>query len=178
MEKLADSGLLAAVADVTTTEVADFLFGGVLPCTDDRFGAIIRTKLPYVGSVGAVDMVNFGAKESIPDKFKNRKLYVHNEQVTLMRTTPDENKAIGEWIVARLNQMSGPVRWLLPLGGVSAIDQAGQPFHDAEADEALFSAIRSGWSNSPNRKLIEVDSNINDPKFSAAIVSELTDVMR
>ena len=89
-----DSGLLVAIAEATTTEVADFLFGGVLPCTMYRFGAIIRKKLPYVGSVGAVKMVNFGSKESVPEKFKNRKLYVHNEQVTLLRTPPRKTRRL------------------------------------------------------------------------------------
>ena len=95
-----------------TTEVADFLIGGVLPCTEDRFGAVIRTKVPYVGSVGACDMINFGGRDTVPAQFKDRNLYVHNPQVTLMRTTADENRAIGEWIVARLNRMEGPVRFL------------------------------------------------------------------
>lgn len=176
MEKLADSGLLSALADITTTEVADYLFGGVLPCTSDRFGAVIRMKIPYVGSVGATDMVNFGAKETVPVQFQNRQLYVHNSQVTLMRTTAAENKTIGEWIVARLNRMTGPVRFLLPLGGVSAIDAPAQPFYDPAADEALFSAIRSGWSAAPNRKLIEIDANINDSKFAAAVVAALREV--
>lgn len=170
MEKLAESGLLAGVLDITTTEVPDFLVGGVFPCTEDRFGAVIRTGLPYVGSLGAIDMVNFGAKETVPPKFSKRNLYVHNAQVTLMRTTPEENKAIGEWIVARLNQMTGPVRFLLPLGGVSAIDAPNMPFHDPAASAAAFAAVREGWRKAPNRRLIEVDANVNDPKFVAEAV--------
>jgi uncharacterized protein (UPF0261 family) len=176
MEKLAESGLLAALADLTTTEVADFLVGGVLACTEDRFGAAIRTRIPYVGSVGAVDMVNFGSRETIPSKFNGRNLYVHNDQVTLMRTTPAESKAIGEWIVGRVNRMDGSVRFLLPLGGVSMIDAPGQPFHDVAADDALFAAIRSGWSKAKNRQLIEIDANINDPKFAAAAVDALREI--
>ena len=172
MEKLVDSGLLESVFDITTTEVADHLFGGILPCTEDRFGSIIRTKIPYVGSVGAVDMVNFGAREAVPKTFEGRKFYIHNPQVTLMRTTPAENRAIGTWIVERLNRMTGPVRFLLPLKGVSAIDAAGQPFHDAEADAALFAAIREGWVPVRNRKLIEVDAHINDPAFAAEAVKQ------
>lgn len=177
MEKLAESGLLAGVLDLTTTEVPDHLFGGVFPCTDDRFGAVIRTGLPYVGSVGAVDMVNFGARETVPAKFADRRLYVHNPQVTLMRTTHEENGAIGRWIVERLNRMTGPVRFLLPLGGVSAIDAPAMPFHDPEADEALFAAIRGGWKKAANRKLVEVDANINDPKFAAEAVRQFRSVM-
>ena len=168
MEKLIDSGLLTAGLDITTTEVADYLFGGVLPCTEDRFGAIIRRRIPYVGSAGAVDMVNFGGRGTVPERFAGRNFYVHNPQVTLMRTTPAENRAIGQWIVARLNRMAGPVRFLLPLGGVSALDAPGQPFHDPAADAALFAAIREGWVSAPNRQLIEVDAHINDETFAAA----------
>ena len=170
-EKLIDSGLLTAALDITTTEVADFLFGGVLPCTADRFGSIIRTRIPYVGSVGACDMVNFGGRDTVPSHHANRKLHIHNAEVTLMRTTADENRAIGEWIAACLMRMEGPVRFLLPLGGVSAIDAPGKPFHDPTADDALFAAIREGWVAAPNRKLIEVDAHINDPAFAEAAVS-------
>lgn len=177
MEKLAESGLLAGVIDLTTTEVPDLLVGGVFPCTEDRFGAVIRTQLPYLGSVGAVDMVNFGARETVPPRFGDRNLYVHNAQVTLMRTTPAENREIGAWIVARLNRMAGPVRFLLPLGGVSAIDAPAMPFHDPEADRALFEAIRTGWQKAPNRRLIEVDANINDPKFAAEAVSHFRSIV-
>lgn len=176
MEKLVESALVKGVIDTTTTEVPDFLFGGVFPCTADRFGAIIRTKVPYVGSLGAIDMVNFGAKDTVPEKFARRNLYVHNAQVTLMRTTPEENKAIGDWIVARLNQMNGPVRFLLPLGGVSAIDAPNMPFHDPKASAAAFDAIRSGWAKAPNRTLIEVDANINDPKFAAAVTEHFRSI--
>lgn len=176
MEKLAESGLLKGVIDITTTEVPDLLVGGVFPCTEDRFGAIIRTQLPYIGSVGAVDMVNFGARDTVPPQFSGRNLYVHNAQVTLMRTTPEENRRIGEWIVARLNRMDGPVRFLLPLGGVSAIDAPNMPFHDPEADQALFEAIRLGWKKAANRKLVEVAANINDPKFAAEAVKQFRSI--
>jgi uncharacterized protein (UPF0261 family) len=170
MEKLADSRLLSGLMDITTTEVADLLVGGVFAATEDRFGATIRTKLPYVGSVGAVDMVNFGARDTVPSKFSDRTFHVHNAQVTLMRTTPDENRQIGDFIVSRLNQMAGPVRFLLPLRGVSAVDSPGKPFHDPEADAALFDAIRSGWKQSPNRQLVELDLHINDRAFAEALV--------
>jgi uncharacterized protein (UPF0261 family) len=123
-----------------------------------------------VGSVGACDMVNFGSRDTVPAEFRDRRLHVHNAQVTLMRTTPEECTRVGQFIVARLNRMAGPVRFLLPLRGVSAIDTPGQPFHDAEADAALFAAIRSGWQPAPNRELVELDLHINDPAFAAAIV--------
>ncbi|MBX4960391.1 Tm-1-like ATP-binding domain-containing protein [Rhizobium binae] len=176
MEKLADSGLLQGVIDVTTTEVPDLLVGGVFPATTDRFGAIIRTRLPYVGSVGAVDMVNFGARETVPAPFRDRKLHVHNAQVTLMRTTPEENSRIGAFIFDRLNRMQGPVRFVLPLQGVSAIDAAGQPFHDPDADAALFSAIRAGWRDAENRRLVEIDAHINSPEFAAALVANFHEI--
>lgn len=176
MEKLADSGLVAALLDITTTEVPDFLVGGVFACNADRFGAAIRTRLPYVGSVGAVDMVNFGAKETVPAKFAGRNLYVHNAQVTLMRTTPEENVAIGRFIVERLNRMEGPVRFLLPLGGVSAIDVPGMPFHDPAADAALFETIRAGFQPTLNRKLIEVPAAINDRAFVDATFAAFREI--
>jgi uncharacterized protein (UPF0261 family) len=176
MEKLADSRLVAGLIDVTTTEVADLLVGGIFPCTDDRFGAVIRTGLPYVGSVGAVDMVNFGGRETVPSQFAGRHFHVHNAQVTLMRTTPDENRRIGEFIVERLNRMTGPARFVLPLRGVSAIDSPGQPFHDPEADAALFTAIRRGWQSAANRQLVELDLHINDPAFAAALVENFARV--
>ena len=176
MEKLADSGLVVALIDLTTTEVPDFLVGGVFPCDGDRFGAPIRTRLPYVGSVGAVDMVNFGAKDTVPAQFAGRNLYIHNPQVTLMRTTPEESGVIGRFIVERLNRMEGPVRFLLPLGGVSAIDVPGMPFHDPAADAALFETIRSGFVPAPNRKLIEVQAAINDRAFADAVLAAFREI--
>jgi len=178
LEKLIDSGLVTAALDITTTEVADHLFGGVLACTQDRFGSVIRTQIPWVGSAGAVDMVNFGGRETVPPQHAGRNLYVHNAQVTLMRTTAEENAAIGRWIIERVNRMEGPVRFLLPLGGVSAIDQAGKPFHDPEADRALFHSIRRTWVPAPNRRLIEVDAHINDPAFAEAAVHAFRDITK
>jgi uncharacterized protein (UPF0261 family)/ABC-type branched-subunit amino acid transport system ATPase component len=171
MEKLVDSGLLAAVIDLTTTEICDLLMGGVFPATEDRFGAIIRTRLPYVGSVGALDMVNFGAPETIPERYRIRKLHVHNPQVTLMRTSAEENERMGRWIGERLNAMDGPVRFFLPEGGVSALDAPGQPFWDPEADAALFRALDRTVRQTSNRQLIRLRRNINEPEFTAAIVT-------
>jgi uncharacterized protein (UPF0261 family)/ABC-type branched-subunit amino acid transport system ATPase component len=171
MEKLVDSGQLAAVIDLTTTEVCDLLMGGVFPASDDRFGAVIRSRVPYVGSVGALDMVNFGASDTVPERYRQRKLHVHNPQVTLMRTTPEENERMGKWIGERLNQMDGPVRFFLPEGGVSALDAPGQPFWDADADAALFRALEQTVRQTGNRQLIRIKKHINDPEFAAAIVS-------
>jgi len=150
----------------------------VFPCTDDRFGAVARTRLPYVGSVGAVDMVNWGARDTVPAKFGQRTLYVHNEQVTLMRTTPEENTAIGEWIGERLNRCEGKIRFLLPLGGVSAIDAPGMPFHDPRADEALFASIRKVFQPTDSRRLMELPVHINDPAFAAALVANFREIAR
>jgi len=169
MEGLGDSGLLSGFIDLTTTEVADMLVGGVFAADSDRFGAAIRTGLPYVGSVGAMDMVNFGPRETVPEKFRGRRLVVHNPHVTLMRTTRDENRVIGEWMGARINQMDGPVRLLLPLGGVSLLDAPGQPFHDPEADNALFEALERTVRPTARRRIERIDANINDDKFVAAV---------
>ena len=170
MEKLVDSGQLAGVIDLTTTEVCDLLMGGVFPATEDRFGAIIRSRIPYVGSVGALDMVNFGAPDTIPERYRGRKFHVHNPQVTLMRTTLEENEQMGRWIGERLNQMDGVVRFFLPEGGVSALDAPGQPFWDPEADAALFRALERTVRQTGNRQLIRVKKNINDPEFASTIV--------
>ncbi|QOZ46331.1 ABC transporter permease [Bradyrhizobium sp. CCBAU 53340] len=171
MEKLVESGQLSGVIDLTTTEICDLLMGGVFPATEDRLGAIIRSRLPYVGSVGALDMVNFGAPDTIPDRYRGRKFHVHNPQVTLMRTTAEENERMGRWIADRINQMDGPVRFFLPEGGVSALDARGQPFWDPEADAALFRALERNVRQTANRQLIRMPKNINDPDFAAAVVS-------
>jgi uncharacterized protein (UPF0261 family)/ABC-type branched-subunit amino acid transport system ATPase component len=173
MEKLVDSGMLAAVIDLTTTEVCDLLMGGVFPATDDRFGAVIRSRLPFIGSAGALDMVNFGAQDTIPERYRQRKFHVHNPQVTLMRTTPEENERIGRWIGEKLNRMDGPVRFFLPEGGVSALDAPGQPFWDPEADAALFTALERSVRQTGNRQLIRVKRHINEPEFASAIVNAL-----
>ncbi|CDX29484.1 conserved hypothetical protein [Mesorhizobium sp. ORS 3359] len=171
MENLGDSHLLSAFLDLTTTEVADMIVGGVFPATEDRLGAAIRSGLPYVGSTGALDMVNFGPRETVPEKFRSRKFVIHNTNVTLMRTTRDENRAFGEWIGARLNAMNGPVRFLLPEGGVSMLDAPGQPFHDPEADNALFEAIEKTVRRTSLRHVERVRANINDTPFVDAVIS-------
>ena len=176
MEKLADSGLLSGVIDVSTTEVADLLVGGVFPCTEDRFGAFARRRLPYVGSVGALDMVNFGAMDTVPVQFRGRKLHVHNSNVTLMRTTADECAAAGRWIAERLNRMEGRVRFLIPEGGVSALDAPGQPFHDPAADRALFDAIATGVRQNANRRVVRERLHINDSAFAAALADNFSQI--
>jgi uncharacterized protein (UPF0261 family)/ABC-type branched-subunit amino acid transport system ATPase component len=172
MEKLIDSGLLQGVIDVSTTEVCDMMMGGILPATEDRFGAVIRTKLPYVGSVGALDMVNFAAPETVPAQYRGRNLYPHNPQITLMRTTADESVRIGRWIGDKLNLMEGPVRFLIPEGGVSALDAPGKPFFDPDANAALFGAIADTVRITANRQLIRLPYHINDPAFAQALARE------
>jgi uncharacterized protein (UPF0261 family) len=169
MEKLLDSGLVAGLIDATTTEVCDLLFGGVLPATPDRFGAVARTGRPYVGSCGALDMVNFGPRASVPERYRDRRFYVHNPQVTLMRTSAAENAEVGRWIAERLNACDGEVRFFLPEGGVSLIDTPGQPFHDPAADAALFEALEATLVQTPKRRLVRMPQAINDPDFARAM---------
>ncbi len=176
MEKLVDSGLIAGVIDITTTEVCDLLFGGVLPATEDRFGAIARTKIPYVGSVGALDMVNFWAPETVPEKWQARLLYRHNPNVTLMRTTAEECRAIGEWIGRKLNASEGPLRFLIPEKGVSALDVEGSAFFDPDADRALFEAIEETLKPGANRKIVRLPLHINDPEFAGAAVAAFREI--
>ncbi|MEL7150654.1 MAG: Tm-1-like ATP-binding domain-containing protein [Pseudomonadota bacterium] len=176
MEKLIDSGMIEAVVDLTTTEVADMLVGGVFAATEDRFGAVIRSGVPFVGSVGALDMVNFGARETVPEKFAGRDFHVHNPQVTLMRTTPEENDQFGAWIASRLNAMTGPVRFLIPEGGVSAIDAVGQPFHDPEALAALTHRLNTDVIPTENRRLISVPHNLNTTEFADAALTALKEI--
>jgi uncharacterized protein (UPF0261 family) len=176
MEKLADSGLLAGVVDITTTEVCDLLFGGVLPATEDRFGAIARTELPYVGSVGALDMINFWAPPTIPERYRGRLFYEHNSNVTLMRTTPDECRQIGEWIGERLSRCDGPVHFLVPEKGVSALDIEGGAFFDPEADAALFDAIERTIKPTRSRTVTRLPLHINDPEFARAATAAFLDI--
>jgi len=176
MEKLADSGLLAGVIDVSTTEIADEIGGGVLSAGPTRLDVFARRALPYVGSCGALDMVNFGAWETVPERFRGRKLYRHNATVTLMRTTVDENRAMGHFIADKLNAMAGPVRFLMPEGGVSAIDKPGQPFFDPDADRALFAAIEERFRTGTQKKLLKLPLHLNDEAFADALVAAWREV--
>ncbi len=176
MEKLVDSGLIEAVIDLTTTEVADMMVGGVFPATEDRMGAVIRSGIPYVGSVGALDMVNFGARDTVPARFADRKFHIHNPQVTLMRTTPEENDRFAAWIAARLNRMTGPVRFLIPERGVSAIDAEGQPFHDPEALAALKLRLEADVIATQERQLISVPANLNSTEFADAALAAFREI--
>lgn len=176
MEKLADSAFLYGIIDVTTTEVCDHLLGGVLSAGADRLGAIARTRVPYVGSVGALDMVNFRAIDTVPAHYAGRNLHRHNPQVTLMRTTAEESRQIGIWIAEKLNLCDGPVRFLIPKKGVSMLDAPGQPFHDPIADAALFDAIEHTLRQTRDRRLDRIACHINDPEFSRALVQNFLEI--
>ena len=162
MEKLADSDKLAGVIDVTTTEVCDHLLGGVLSAGPDRLGAIARRRLPYVGSVGALDMVNFWRK---PEKFRRRNLYAHNPQVTLMRTTADECREIGAWIAEKLNACDGPLRFLIPEKGISALDTVGGPFSIPTRTPRSSMRWRAACARPPNVGLFDCRSASTIPSF-------------
>ena len=176
LEHLVDLGILGAVIDVTTTEIADELVGGVFSAGPGRLDAIIRRRIPYVGSCGALDMVNFHAAETVPARFRGRRLLRHNPNVTLMRTTPEESAAIGAFLAAKLNQMEGPVRFLLPEGGLSSLGVPGGPFHDPAADRALFDAVARGFSPGPDRVLLRLPHAINDAAFARALVDAFRSV--
>jgi uncharacterized protein (UPF0261 family) len=177
MEKLVESAFINGVIDVTTTEVCDHLLGGVLSAGPDRLDAIARTGVPYVGSVGALDMVNFRGIETVPSHHSGRNLYRHNPQVTLMRTTADESRQIGCWIAEKLNRCDGPVRFLVPEKGVSMLDAPGKPFHDPAADAALFDAIERTLRQSNDRRLAKLPYHINDPEFATALVQHFLEIV-
>jgi uncharacterized protein (UPF0261 family) len=164
MESLIRDGVVAGVLDITTTELADELVGGILSAGRDRLTAAALKGIPQVISVGALDMVNFGPLNTVPEKFAQRRFHVHNPMVTLMRTTPEENDELGKEIAHKACASRGPTAVLLPKGGISAIDKMGGPFWWPEADQALFQSLRN-WS-STTLKIHESDAHINDPEFA------------
>ncbi len=176
LEALVDGGFLAGVLDVTTTEWADELVGGVLSAGPQRLDAAGRAGLPQVVSLGALDMVNFGPVESVPARFKDRTFYKHNATVTLMRTTPDECAQLGRIIAEKLNAATGPTALFIPRGGISMIATAGQPFYDPAADAALIDALRSALRR--DIPVYEYDTHINDPLFAKAMAVQLDKMIR
>ncbi len=166
MEGLIRDRKFAAVLDLTTTELADELVGGILSAGPDRLEAAGRAGLPQVVSLGALDMVNFGPRHTVPERFAHRRFHIHNENVTLMRTTAEECAVIGARMAEILGRSRGPVVLMLPVGGVSALDVPGGPFHDPAADQALFDAIRGGLAGRSTVELIERPEPINDPAFA------------
>jgi uncharacterized protein (UPF0261 family) len=175
MEGLVRDGLVSGVLDITTTELADELCGGVMAAGPDRLTAAAIAGVPQVISVGAVDMVNFGPPDTVPERYKGRRFYQHNPTVTLMRTTPEENDKIGKEIAEKACAAKGPTCILLPLRGVSAIDADGKPFWWPEADAALFQSIRN-WVYGV--EVVELDLHINDPAFAAAAAGKLQELMK
>jgi uncharacterized protein (UPF0261 family) len=172
LESLAAQGLLAGVLDATTTELADELVGGIFSAGPDRLSAAGKAGIPQVVSVGALDMVNFGPMDTVPDQFKDRNLYVHNPITTLMRTTAEENTELGTRLARRLSATTGPTSLFLPLRGVSAIDVDGAPFRDEAADRALFGAIRDEL-DTKRVELVEMDTDVNDDRFADAMADRL-----
>ena len=175
MEVLASDGYLDGVLDITTTELADDLVGGVLSAGPDRLEAAGRSGVPQVVSLGALDMVNFGPRDTVPERFELRRLYVHNPTVTLMRTTPEECAELGRRIGRKLSGARGPTVLFVPLRGVSMIDVEGQPFHDIEADRALIDGVRETLDDSV--ELHELDMDINDGRFAEAMARRLHELV-
>ncbi|HVU88186.1 MAG TPA: Tm-1-like ATP-binding domain-containing protein [Pirellulales bacterium] len=175
MESLVADGLLAGVLDITTTELADELVGGFLSAGPDRLTAAGRAGVPQVVSVGATDMVNFHARDTVPERFRDRLLYQHNASVTLMRTTAEENAQIGADIGRKVSAAKGPALVLLPERGVSAIDRTGQPFNDPAARQALFDAIRR---TAGATEIVSLDYHVNDPQFAEAAAEHLLALMQ
>jgi uncharacterized protein (UPF0261 family) len=176
MESFIADGLFCGILDLTTTELADELVGGILTAGPERLTAAGRRGIPQVISVGALDMVNFGPEDSVPERFRERRFYRHNSSVTLMRTTPAENSKLGREIADKANASCGPTALLLPLRGISAIDAEGQPFWWPEADAALFTEIRGHLK--PEVRLIEIDAHINDPIVAVTATDILLELLR
>jgi uncharacterized protein (UPF0261 family) len=175
MEALMRAGFISAVLDVTTTELADDLVGGVLSAGPDRLETAGKLGLPQVVSLGALDMVNFGPRDTVPERFRDRLFYEHNPTVTLMRTTPEECAELGRRIARKLNAAKGPVTLFVPLRGVSMIAVEGQPFHDPQADEALLAVLREELD--PSVDVRELDLDINDPAFATAMAERLHELV-
>lgn len=166
LEAIGGSGMVSTIVDVTTTEVADHLMGGICSAGPDRFDVLANTGIPWIGSCGALDMVNFGPRDTVPDQYADRAFFVHNANITLMRTTPSENAEMARWLASKLNASPGPVDLVLPLGGVSALDAPGAAFWDPEADEALFDTLEATFERSETHRLHRLDAHINDPAFA------------
>jgi uncharacterized protein (UPF0261 family) len=176
MEKLLEAGFAVGSLDVTTTEFCDQVAGGVLSAVPERLESAGRAGIPQVVSLGALDMVNFGPLDSVPERYRDRNLYVHNPTITLMRTTPEECREIARIVARKLNSATGPTVLFVPLRGVSAIATEGQPFHDPGADEALFSTLREQIDAS-KVEVHEVDADVNDPAFALAMASRLHELV-
>jgi uncharacterized protein (UPF0261 family) len=177
MEHLVADGLIGGVLDLTTTEVADEIAGGIFPAGPARFDVIIGKRIPYVMSLGALDMVNFGARDTVPAQYQARKLHVHNPQITLMRTTVEENRACARFIAGKLNRAQAPVELLLPEKSTSLLSEAGKPFHDPAADAALIDELTTQIAN-PHIRITRLPLDLNDPAFAAAAVAAFQRVVQ
>ncbi len=178
MERLVESGMIGGVLDVTTTEVADQVVGGVLSAGPDRFDRLLRSQVPLVISLGALDMVNFGGVETVPAKFRGRRLHVHNAHVTLMRTNEQENRQIARWLAEKFNRSTAPLVVLVPERGVSMLDAPGQPFYDPQADAALFAQLERSLEQTHQRRIRRLPLHINDPPFAEALVEQYLTLAR
>ena len=176
LEELIKAGFITGSLDVTTTEFCDLVAGGIFAAVPDRLESAGKQGIPQVVSLGGVDMVNFGPKDTVPQRYRDRNLYVHNPLITLMRTTPAECCEIGRLIATKLNAATGPTVLFVPLRGVSAIATEGQVFHDPEADRALFETIRS-TIDTAKVELREIDADINDPAFALAMANRLHELI-
>ncbi|XP_059623597.1 toMV susceptible protein tm-1(GCR26) isoform X2 [Cornus florida] len=178
MEDLVKGGLIQGVLDITTTEVADYVVGGVMACESTRFDAIIEKKIPLVLSVGALDMVNFGARGTIPSNFQHRKIHEHNKQVSLMRTTVDENKKFSDFIANKLNRSSSKICVCLPEKGISALDAPGKPFYDPEATGSLIGELQRLIQTDEDRQVKVYPYHINDPEFANKLVDSFLEICK
>jgi len=176
MEALIEAGFIAGSLDVTTTEFCDLVAGGALAAVPDRLESAGKQGIPQVVSLGALDMVNFGPLDTVPERYRDRKLYVHNPTITLMRTTPEECREIGQIIAEKLNAATGPTVLFVPLRGVSAIATEGQVFYDPEADAVLFESIRA-TIDLTKVELHEIDADVNDPAFALAMANRLHELI-
>lgn len=178
MERLVAQGVLRCVLDITTTEFCDFVAGGIFPCDASRLDVIAETKVPYVGSCGGLDMVNFGAMETVPERYRDRVFVRHNPFITLMRTTIRECREMGRLIGERLNRCGGPVRFFYPEGGFSQLDRPDQPFYDPAADMAFRDTLLETLQQTADRRFISLPLAMNDPAFAQAMAGELIDLFK
>ncbi len=176
LERLVESGRIVGVLDLTTTEIADYLAGGIFPATADRLDVFAKHAIPLVLSFGAMDMVNFGPRASVPEKYADRQFHEHNAQITLMRTTARENEEAAKYIAGKLNLAVGPVRVLIPQRGVSKLDAIGAPFWNPATDKILFDTFASEFKCDSQHQLTVMPNNINDPAFSKAVVNQFREI--
>lgn len=178
MERLVQSGMIGGVLDITTTEFADEIVGGIFPCGPERFDRVLDRQVPLVISLGALDMVNFAGIETVPTEFRHRKLLVHNAQITLMRTSADENRQVAERMASKLNRAPGAWTLVIPEGGLSSLDAPGQPFYDPEADAALFDELQARLETNASHRLVRSEHHINEQAFALRLLTEFRELTK